>query len=84
MGNCKHLFRRSRMRTIEVRKRAVEHETPCKEEMENVTACWRNSGVDSRNCVGLMATLGQHCCNCKYHSKKRIHFREDGAEADRC
>ena len=45
------------MRTIEVKKRAVEQQAPCKDELDSVTACWRSSGVDSRNCLGLVTTL---------------------------
>lgn len=57
MVNCRYLFRRSKINKIEVKKKSAEHQPACKEELENVTACWRNSGIDSRNCVGLVATL---------------------------
>lgn len=57
MVNCRYLFRRSKITKIEVQKKSLEQGQLCKEQLENVVTCWRNSGIDSRNCLGLVTTL---------------------------
>ncbi len=42
----------------------------CKQELENLQNCWRTSGTDSRNCLGLAASLAV-CVNAGYAKKKQ-------------
>jgi hypothetical protein len=81
MGSCKSVFRPEKMRTIKVKSLAFKEANAskqtarggismCKQEVENLQNCWRTSGTDSRNCLGLAASLAA-CVNAGYAMKKK-------------
>lgn len=87
MGSCRTAFHAEKMRTIRVKSLAFgaganKHQgykggiAMCKQEVENLQNCWRTSGTDSRNCLGLVASLST-CIGASYLKRTE----ENAAEA---